>query len=272
MSDFLHRLLQAHPQEVNVLSFLGNVAVTYLVGTSTFGSLGRRLGLDDNKTVSEAYPVLVTPSGYAFSIWGLIFGLETGFTVWQLQHEKDVVLKAYLAQVTPSWCLTCWLQAVWGIAFGSRSIGLSSLLLTAVPYSLNKLHWNLTNSGAIPGPHFLTKLPFSLHLGWTLAAGLINWNIFLKYLGVSSAVQRKVAWVSVGLSVLASCYLGASRDDPVIPLVNAWALFAVSVKEKDPNQLQLSPSQLETFSTMSKVSSLMSMTVAAALVVHGSVM
>lgn len=34
--------------------------------------------------VSEAYPTLFTPAGWAFSIWGIIFLLEGAFSVYQL--------------------------------------------------------------------------------------------------------------------------------------------------------------------------------------------
>ena len=38
--------------------------------------LARALGAQTNTVVSKAYPTLVTPAGWAFSIWGIIYTLE----------------------------------------------------------------------------------------------------------------------------------------------------------------------------------------------------
>ena len=53
----------------NVLAYIANVSVTYIIGISGL------FGLPTNGELSAKYQTLVTPAGYAFSIWGLIYVL-----------------------------------------------------------------------------------------------------------------------------------------------------------------------------------------------------
>ena len=61
---------------LNAIGFIAVIVVNYLSNSLPIG--GRT-----NKEVSDMYPVLLTPSGYAFSIWGLIYLLLAGFVVYQ---------------------------------------------------------------------------------------------------------------------------------------------------------------------------------------------
>ena len=50
---------------VNLLAYIVNVFVTYLVG------VGGYMDLPSNSELSQKYQTLVTPVGWAFSIWSL---------------------------------------------------------------------------------------------------------------------------------------------------------------------------------------------------------
>ena len=61
----------------NVAFYVLNVVVTYLSMTGIFGPT--------NSDLSQKYQTLVTPAGWAFSIWGAIFILEGIFVVVQVR-------------------------------------------------------------------------------------------------------------------------------------------------------------------------------------------
>lgn len=72
------------------MAFLLNVAATYGIGV-----LGL-FNLRTNTEVSEQYQTIVTPAGYAFAIWGVIFVSQGVFTVAQALpafRSSDVVVK-----------------------------------------------------------------------------------------------------------------------------------------------------------------------------------
>ncbi|MDH5779591.1 MAG: hypothetical protein OEZ29_03260, partial [Candidatus Bathyarchaeota archaeon] len=56
-------------QGINVVAFIVTVAVNILAGSTTL--LGGKMSGD----ISDLYPTLITPAGYTFSIWGLIYTL-----------------------------------------------------------------------------------------------------------------------------------------------------------------------------------------------------
>ena len=65
-------------QVLNVVTFAGTVAVNGLAGSTTL--LGGKLSAE----VSDLYPTLITPAGFTFSIWGIIYTLLLVFVVYQV--------------------------------------------------------------------------------------------------------------------------------------------------------------------------------------------
>ena len=52
----------------NLLVFLASLVVNYLGASGFFNGMGQA-------EVSRKYPTLITPNGFAFSIWGVIYTL-----------------------------------------------------------------------------------------------------------------------------------------------------------------------------------------------------
>ena len=72
----------------NIAAYILNGAVTYGVGVSGL--------FPTNAELSEKYQTIITPAGYAFSIWGVIFISQAIFTVAQAlpaYRSSDIVVK-----------------------------------------------------------------------------------------------------------------------------------------------------------------------------------
>jgi benzodiazapine receptor len=93
-------------QAINIVAFILTVVVNGLAGSTTL------LGGVTSADVSDMYPTLVTPAGFTFSIWGVIYTLLLLFVVYQaLPKNRD---KPFLSQVgvlfgLSSVCNVCWL-------------------------------------------------------------------------------------------------------------------------------------------------------------------
>ena len=75
------------------LAFLQVANIVAFVVTVLFNVLANTLALNGRTTgeISDLYPTLITPAGYVFSIWGLIYTLLLLFVVFQAlpqQREK----------------------------------------------------------------------------------------------------------------------------------------------------------------------------------------
>ena len=67
---------------INLLFYLGVIVVNVLAVTLPLG--GNSTG-----EISDKYHTSITPAGYAFSIWGLIYLLLAGFIIYQFRAKGD---------------------------------------------------------------------------------------------------------------------------------------------------------------------------------------
>src|SRR5690242_14238874 len=72
-------------QAGNAVTFAAVIAINSLAGGT------KLLGGRNTADVSAAYPTLVTPAGFTFAIWGVIYALLAIFVVFQLlpKHRQD---------------------------------------------------------------------------------------------------------------------------------------------------------------------------------------
>jgi len=212
----------------NVIVFLVNMFVTYVSLTGVFGP--------NNKTLSAKYQTLVTPAGWAFSIWGVIFIWEAIFCVAQASTSAlrtSVVVEA----VTPWWIAACVSQSLWTPLFAQEIIWGSLLAMLAILASLMGLiicadrHLSLT-----PQEFWLLRAPFSVHAGWILAASFVNANVFFDFLRASPGVLVTAGVLSLilFLVIIVVYQFLAPKRDAIICFVAAWACIAIFSELSNP--------------------------------------
>jgi uncharacterized membrane protein len=83
--------------------------------------------------------------------------------------------------------------------------------------------------------YWLLQFPFELHLGWIMAAFVLNVNIVLISIQSSNTVQVIAAAVSLGVLACASI-LSIQGQMPLftIPAVIAWASFFIYIGLNNP--------------------------------------
>eukprot|EP00618_Florenciella_parvula_P036799 CAMPEP_0119478656 /NCGR_PEP_ID=MMETSP1344-20130328/8292_1 /TAXON_ID=236787 /ORGANISM="Florenciella parvula, Strain CCMP2471" /LENGTH=323 /DNA_ID=CAMNT_0007512843 /DNA_START=93 /DNA_END=1064 /DNA_ORIENTATION=+ len=213
----------------NLAFYCLNLLLIYLSITGIFG--------ETNTALSSKYQTLVTPSGWAFSIWGPIFIFEGVFAVCQLlpsYRDSAVVQQG----VSYWWIYVCVMQIAWTMGFAQEQIVLSTVFmygilvgLVAIVYRTNVLHKAQTYSS-----WWLTKAPFTLHLGWIIVATLLSNNVTVVAAGASPATQ--LAWAAYTLALLTAIgglvVFGRQPDSSILVGVFTWALGAVASELTDP--------------------------------------
>ena len=116
---------------LNVVAFIINVVITFLVGNGIPGT-------QSNEVLSAKYQTLVTPVGWAFTIWAIIFGSQLVFTIVQTRPSfrghrlvQDGVGYSYIG--------VCLAQATWGLVFGFELINLSVAFMLLILYFLVRI-------------------------------------------------------------------------------------------------------------------------------------
>jgi benzodiazapine receptor len=209
------------------------VAVTAVTQVVSAPLTSLALGPSSNQgTISDANLSPVTPAGYAFAIWGLIYAASLALAVYQLLPSQ----RSRAVHRRTGWWLaaafTC--STVWVPVFGTRTIWLSQVIIVLLVASLGVATGRLTRSGqaANTPERLLLRLPVTFYLGWATLATFAGFGVTLRSLGM----PERAGWVtvlSVGLVVVAAVVATAVvvRETAVagFAFTACWALVAIAV-------------------------------------------
>lgn len=202
------------------LSIGATVFLNYYANTHPFN--GQTMG-----EVSAKFPTPLTPAGYAFSIWGVIFLALLGYAGWQLlPAQRGLRLPDAVARPLT---LASAATGLWVVLFANEQIGLSVGTMLVILGSLIVAYGRaraLVRAGAAPA---WVSIPFALFLGWILVAATINLTLGLRELTGPVAPELENALAYGLLAVVVSLGLQLSRafQERTFGLVLAWALAGV---------------------------------------------
>lgn len=225
----------------NIAAYVLNTAVTYGIGAS-----GAITDLPTNAELSAKYQTLVTPAGYAFSIWGIIFLSELIWTICQALPAfrcTDLVIKG----VGYGYVLVCLAQSAWSLVFALEWIPASLVAMLSILVALVWVVQNLSRDADAAGrrsttggwKYWIFCFPFEIHCGWIWAATAVNANVLLVAAGnVASTYQVVAAWTTLAFLLLVAAYYLYWHQVAVyvVPLVLAWAAYAVKVELSNPRE------------------------------------
>ena len=178
--------------------------------------------------ISDNYPNLFAPAGYAFSIWGLIYTLLAIYIIYQLKQKKSDLLP----RINSLFIINAILNAAWLFAWHYDYIGLSVLLMFGLLYTLIRLADILRTSQLSKKERWLVRTPFSVYFGWITVATIANITVFLVSIGWNKFGLSEIFWTIAIL--LVGAVIGSWRmlRDRAIPygLVLVWAYGAILYK------------------------------------------
>merc|ERR1712232_1374032 len=80
-------------------------------------------------------------------------------------------------RVSPWWWALCIAQVAWTLAFAQEQIALALVFMFSILASLLGVSWNTDGLRMSVKEYFLLRAPFSLQLGWIIAASVVNTNV-----------------------------------------------------------------------------------------------
>ncbi|MCM3719329.1 TspO/MBR family protein [Fictibacillus phosphorivorans] len=191
--------------------------------------LANALPINGNTTgaLSEKYNVLITPSGYAFSIWGLIYTLLAIWVIYQAM-PKQINHPAFKS-IGYWFVINCFFNTLWVFVWHNEQLILSLVVMIGLLLSLMMIYSRI--KGVEDRPKFIL-IPFSFYLGWVSVATIVNTSIVLKYsgwdgFGVSSETWT-ITMLIVGM-VLAFAFI-FKNNDLIYPLVFVWAFIGIGIR------------------------------------------
>ena len=182
--------------------------------------------------ISDANQTPVTPAGYAFSIWGLIYAASIALAIYQLlptQQDRPVHRRT-------GWWLAAAFAAstVWVPIFGTGVLWLAQVDILLLVLFLAVAAARFTSLGAASTrvEQALLRVPVTLYLGWATLASAAGFGAMFRSFGMP-ATAGWVSGISLALVIAAAVasVLVVSRFDAVAGFTfsSCWALVAVAV-------------------------------------------
>lgn len=213
------RLLQV----LSVAAFICVLAFNYLAATGLLNDT-------DTGAISDRYSTQITPAGYAFSIWSLIYLGLLLFVIYQaLPSNRE---KPLLVPIRMPFILNCAANCGWLVAWHYDLIPLSVVLMFTILGTLAYICVKLPGAQSVKDV-LLVRAPFNLYFGWVTVAAIVNTSILLVYLGAEA--ESSFGSYSGAALILIAAVIGVfvrfRLNAFSYAMAIAWGLTAIAVKQ-----------------------------------------
>jgi TspO/MBR family len=179
--------------------------------------------------LSDLYPTGLTPAGWVFSIWSLIYLGLLAFSVAAWRSSGLVGERA--AVVAGPYLVNAVANASWIFAWHYRLVPLSFAIMLVILGTLvvifRRLRARPTTSRAAT---WLVDAPFSLYFGWITAATILNFGALLYDLQRYPLGLGMDGWALVSIAVALATYvwMAATTRDVIYSGVFVWAAIGIA--------------------------------------------
>ncbi|SMD43652.1 hypothetical protein SAMN00777080_2257 [Aquiflexum balticum DSM 16537] len=216
----------------NTVTFAITLYLNYIFGSGA----GSRRNVGE---ISAQYDTLITPAGYAFSIWGLIYLLLLSFIVFQWisffknQNHKSLVPSSIWFGLSNVF------NGLWIVVWTSEMITVSVLVIFALLICLLTLvvKLRLETWDAPLDIIAFVWWPICVYTGWIITASVVNLSVW--FLAKEILLSNQVFWTIAVLFIGTGIYLALIRYRNMreASLVGVWAFVAIAVKQWDNQYL-----------------------------------
>lgn len=168
--------------------------------------------------VSALHNTLLTPPGFTFAVWGVIYSWLFLFILFQfgLFRKKGTGDNPdFIHSISVFFIISCVFNMGWIIAWHYDLITLCFVLIFAMWASLFYAFIRLKKEATNAREYFFIQMPFSLYLAWISAAMMINYLIMIKTAVPGLLGLSETAWSSgliIALFLLTELILFRYRD------------------------------------------------------------
>jgi len=211
----------------NVVAYVAMVIVNGLAGSTTI--IGGKVTAD----ISDANPTLVTPAGFTFAIWGVIYLLLAVFVIYQLLPPARG--ERFQGRIGWLFVLSSALNILWLFAWQYEQLPLSVAIMFLLLATLIAIYLRLDIGRAkVRRREMLAvHLPFSVYLGWITIATIANVSATLVSLGWDGFGIDAETWalIIIAVAVVIAVLVAVTRRDVGYELVIVWAFIGIAANQ-----------------------------------------
>lgn len=206
----------------NVIALLLVFLFNFLTGTGQINGMSQQ-------DISAKFPTAITPAGFAFSIWGVIYTLVAIAIVLLLLRNREKEYNDTITAISYWFLLSSAANILWTISFSYLQIALSTVLIFVLLFSLTMV---LKNLSKLTSPiKAVFPLAFGMYTGWVLIATVLNVSVTLVQYNWSGFGLNENIWANIILAVSIAIVFLVTYDtqNAIVPLPVAWAYYAIYV-------------------------------------------
>jgi benzodiazapine receptor len=209
---------------LNIVAYVCTLIVNSLAGSTTL------IGGKVTAEISDANFTLITPAGFTFSIWGIIYVLLGIFVVYQaLPSQKG---KAYNEKIGWLFVISSILNIAWLFLWQFEQLIFSVVLMFLLLATLIAIYIRLDigKSKVDLVEKIAVHVPISTYLGWITIASIANVATMLVSLNWDAFGINPVTWTSfiIIVALLLSLIVIVTRKDVAYSLVIIWAFIGIA--------------------------------------------
>lgn len=218
---------------INLVMLMGTLVSNYLtINVSSIpNSLFKPIG-----NISDEYGTSLTPPGWAFSIWGVIYTGLVLFCICQFIPQLD--LNKQVKDISILFILSCVFNIAWIFTF---SIGTPASILISVFIIIGLLGSLLFiqekvgffSSGSSIYKILFVDIPFSIYLGWVITASLLNIGTAFKAYNIFDGSDILFYIIMLIIAFIIYVLLLSFRNNYGSYIVFFYVLIALCIKHKD---------------------------------------
>ncbi|HWQ88432.1 MAG TPA: tryptophan-rich sensory protein, partial [Desulfitobacteriaceae bacterium] len=185
--------------------------------------------------VSDSYKNLFAPAGITFSIWGIIYLLLAGYTLYQtglFQADQSRLKADFFNKVGVYFSITSLVNAAWLFSWSYHLIPLSLLLMLIILICLVLIIQEINKNRLMFREKILVRLPFSIYFGWITVATIANATVLLVSLGWDGFGISEANWtvIIIFVGLIIGCVTMLKNKDIAYGLVIIWAYAGILYK------------------------------------------
>lgn len=203
--------------KVTMGAFIAVMIVNYLTASGLISGYSQ-------SEISQNFQTLITPAGYTFSIWGVIYGLLFVSLIYYIWKKADVQKQEEINRFSYLIWMMFALNIAWNIVFSLSMIALSFAMILAYWVVLVIICYNIGKEVN------LLNITFGVHLGWISVATIVNFFAMLVQLN-GGDLQGEIWYI---IALLLGVGIGAGimwfLKNGVAVLAMAWAYLGIYMR------------------------------------------
>ncbi|MCW4035115.1 MAG: tryptophan-rich sensory protein [Candidatus Bathyarchaeota archaeon] len=221
-------------QAINTVAFIVTIIVNSLAGSTTL------IGGVTSADISDMYLTKVTPAGFTFAIWGIIYVLLAVFVIYQFLPNKN---KSFIRTIGWMFALSSALNIFWLFLWHYNLVTYSLLLMFGLLATLIGIYRKLDIGKAEVSltERLCVHLPFSVYLGWISIATIANVSVALTAVSWDGFGLQEQTWavLIIAVALVLTLTMLLLRKDFAFSLVVIWALVGIMSKQSEYEEIVL---------------------------------